>query len=44
VRRQGADWNPIETIARRIAWMSYAEVALLLAMIVAAVSMARGYG
>jgi uncharacterized membrane protein len=33
-----------ETVARRISIISYIQAALLLAMVVAAVSMARGYG
>jgi putative membrane protein len=43
-RRLGAAWQPDETIARRISVISYVQVVLLIAMVVAAVSMARGYG
>jgi putative membrane protein len=42
--REGDAWRPNETVARRISVVSYIQVALLFAMIVAAVSMARGYG
>jgi putative membrane protein len=44
LRREGAAWRPNEAVARRISVVSYIQVALLFAMIVAAVSMARGYG
>ena len=44
LRRAGDGWRPDETVARRISIISYIQVALLLAMVVAAVSMARGYG
>jgi uncharacterized membrane protein len=37
-------WRPDETTARRISVISCVQVALLLLMLVAAVSMARGYG
>lgn len=44
LRRQRDAWRPDETTARRISVISYIQVALLLLMLVAAVSMARGYG
>ncbi len=37
-------WMPDETIARRISTISYVQAALVIAMIVAAVAMARGAG
>jgi putative membrane protein len=37
-------WQPDQTAAHRISRISYIQVALLLMMLVAAVSMARGYG
>ena len=37
-------WNPNPAEARRIARISYIEAALVVAMVVAAVAMARGYG
>jgi putative membrane protein len=43
-QREGDAWRPDETVARRISVISYVQVVLLLAMVVAAVSMARGYG
>ncbi len=43
-RRLGAAWKPDETVARRISAISYVQIALLVAMVAAAVSMARGYG
>jgi putative membrane protein len=44
LRRKRDAWRPDETVARRISIISYTQVVLLLAMLVAAVSMARGYG
>lgn len=44
IGREGQAWRPDEAVARRISVISYVQVALLFAMIVAAVSMARGYG
>ena len=44
LRRERDAWRPDETVARRISIISYVQVALLVAMVVAAVSMARGYG
>lgn len=43
-RRAGADWLPDEKAGARIRAISYAEAALVLAMVAAAVMMARGYG
>ena len=43
-RRLGRAWTPNEWVAARIAVISYVQVALIIAMVVAAVSMARGYG
>jgi putative membrane protein len=37
-------WNPNPAAARRIARISYIEAALVVAMVFAAVAMARGYG
>ncbi|PYP61918.1 MAG: DUF2214 domain-containing protein [Gemmatimonadetes bacterium] len=37
-------WNPNPAAARRIARISYIEAALVIAMVFAAVAMARGYG
>ena len=37
-------WNPNPAEARRIARISYVEAALIVAMVFAAVAMARGYG
>jgi putative membrane protein len=37
-------WNPNPAAARRIAHISYIEAALVVAMVFAAVAMARGYG
>ena len=37
-------WNPNPAAARRIARISYIEAALIIAMVFAAVAMARGYG
>ena len=37
-------WNPNPAAARRIARISYVEAALIVAMVFAAVAMARGYG
>jgi putative membrane protein len=37
-------WNPNPAAARRIARISYVEAALVIAMVFAAVAMARGYG
>jgi putative membrane protein len=44
LRQRREAWRPDEATARRISVISYIQVALLLLMIVAAVSMARGYG
>jgi putative membrane protein len=44
VRRERDAWRPDVTLAARISAISYVETALLLAIVVAAVSMARGYG
>ncbi len=43
-RRAGGAWKPDVTVARRIRVISYIQVVLIVAMVVAAVSMARGYG
>jgi putative membrane protein len=43
-RRAGSGWHPEDTTAARVKVISYIEVVLLIAMLVAAVSMARGYG
>jgi putative membrane protein len=43
-RRMGDAWKPNEATAARFATISYVQVALIVAMVVAAVSMARGYG
>ena len=37
-------WNPNPAAARRIARISYVEAVLIIAMVFAAVAMARGYG
>lgn len=42
--RARESWQPDETLGHRISTISYVQVALLLMMLVAAVSMARGYG
>lgn len=42
--RAGGDWPPDARGAARIRGISYAEAALVVAMVVAAVMMARGYG
>ena len=44
LRREGDAWRPNETVARRISVVSYIQITLLFAMLVAAVAMARGYG
>ena len=43
-RRAGSGWHPDESTAARVRVISYIEVVLVLGMVVAAVSMARGYG
>jgi putative membrane protein len=42
--REPERWQPDERSARRMSQISYIEAALLVGMVVAAVSMARGYG
>jgi putative membrane protein len=42
--RQGDAWRPDEAAAARIRTISYGEAALVIAMVIAAVMMARGYG
>ncbi len=42
--KRDSDWRPSDTVAGGIRAISYAETALVIAMVVAAVSMARGYG
>jgi putative membrane protein len=42
--REGAAWRPDARAAARIRAASYAQAAILAAMVVAAVAMARGYG
>ena len=37
-------WQPVPSIAKRIATISYLEAVLVIAMVVAAVMVARGYG
>jgi putative membrane protein len=44
LQREGDAWRPNETAARRISVISYIQAVLIFAMVVAAVSMARGYG
>ena len=43
-RRAGSGWHPDESTAARVRKISYIEVVLVIAMVFAAVSMARGYG
>jgi putative membrane protein len=43
-RKSPDTWRPSEGIAKRLARISYVEVALLVAIVAAAVTMARGYG
>jgi putative membrane protein len=43
-RRTGDTWLPNATAAARVRTISYAQAALIIAMVVAAVTMARGYG
>ena len=42
--RQGTEWRPDETAARRIATIGHAQAAIVILMVVLATSMARGYG
>jgi putative membrane protein len=42
--RERERWQPNERLAHRISQISYVEAALLVMMVVAAVSMARGFG
>ena len=42
--KSGEAWQPDETVAARITKISYVEAALAVAMVLAAVIMARGYG
>ena len=44
VAKSGETWQPDQAVAARIAKISYIQAALGFAMVVAAVSMARGYG
>jgi putative membrane protein len=44
LRKKGTEWRPDPTTARRLGLISYVEVALLVAIVAAAVAMARGYG
>lgn len=44
VGRAGNTWQPDGAKAARIGAISYVEAALVLAMVAAAVAMARGYG
>lgn len=44
IRRRGDSFTPNKAVAAWIRRISYVEVVLLIAMVVAAVSMARGYG
>jgi putative membrane protein len=43
-RREGAAWQPNAIVARKLGLVSYAEVALVVCIVFAAVAMARGYG
>lgn len=43
-RHSGSDWQPDAVAAGRVALISYVEAALVVAMVIAAVAMARGYG
>ena len=42
--REGAAWSPDARAASRISAISYVQAVLVLAMVTAAVLMARGYG
>jgi putative membrane protein len=44
VAKQGDAWRADASIARRVATISYIEAALVIAMVIAAVLMARGFG
>jgi putative membrane protein len=44
VARTGDAWRPDDAVAARIRTISYIQAALVLVMVVAAVTMARGYG
>lgn len=43
-RRGGSSWHPADSTARRIAVIGHLEATIVIAMIVLATSMARGYG
>jgi len=43
-RREGAAWQPDGSVAARLGLLSYAEAALIVAIVATAVAMARGYG
>ena len=43
-RREGAAWRPDGAVAARLGLVSYAEAALIVAIVATAVAMARGYG
>jgi putative membrane protein len=44
VRAAGESWQPDERVAARISTISYIEAAILVLIVLAAVTMARGYG
>ena len=44
VARSGSSWTPDGSIATRMRVISYLEAVLVVAMVCAAVMMARGYG